>query len=492
MLAISAPIRSAEPGGKLIKLQQKHLTRWLTALGVFVLPISLVGENGYAQTDNLVNQQEIDRQARHFLSLIDEATNFAEDQLINDYLSRLAAKLAANGEISTKSLHYFLIADKSINAFAGPGATFFLNTGLIGLSKTEGELASVLAHELAHYKQKHLSRLFDKQRKSQVPSMLGALAGIVIGGPAGIAAMSGSIAAQMETIIDYTLTLEREADAVGLDILVKAGYDPIHTKNFLLSLEKSIREQGQFQSNIHNTHPITPERIANLEARIRNFGQTLPESDTFEFLLVKARTRVLYDWASNKTYKYFEDNLSIGTEQEKIANRYGYALSLAKDGNYSEARNQINALRSLQPDNLWFALAMTDFEFKAQSPEVVLQILEGVVDSTDASFAVIEAYTLALVRSNRAEEAEIFMRKQIRLHPKAWSLRHLHAVAANKSGDTVNAYLSESESQFLRGNLGSALQQLRVAETKTDDFYFTETIREKKRIIKAELEWRSN
>ena len=51
-------------------------------------------------------------------------------------------------------LHYFVINDSSINAFAGPGATFFINTGIIELAETEGELASVITHELAHYKQK--------------------------------------------------------------------------------------------------------------------------------------------------------------------------------------------------------------------------------------------------------------------------------------------------------------------------------------------------
>ena len=143
-----------------------------------------------AQTQNPIKSLILERQARHFLSLIRDNSSLSEDLQINNYVSDLAKEIAKIARMDSDPLHYFVVNDSSINAFAGPGATFFINTGIIELAETEGELASVITHELAHYKQKHLSRLFSDYKATQLPTLVAILAGIVVGGDTGIAAIS--------------------------------------------------------------------------------------------------------------------------------------------------------------------------------------------------------------------------------------------------------------------------------------------------------------
>ena len=263
------PVQVIKSGAmQLLPLVSRHfalpIVIWLACFAVSTTLWS--GSTVRAQSE--IQSRILENQARQFLSLIRQDIRLSDDILINNYLLNLADNLAHKSNMRIEDLHYFVVVDSQINAFAGPGATFFINSGLIDKAQTEGELASVVAHELAHFKQDHLKRLVQNYESSQTPFFLAVLAGIAMGGDAGIATVVGAQAARVESMIDHTLAYEREADAVGLQILVSAGYDPREAISFMLRLEQHIREQGIRQSNIHNTHPITPERVASFKLRV--------------------------------------------------------------------------------------------------------------------------------------------------------------------------------------------------------------------------------
>ena len=476
--------------GDSISSKFKLLVRLLCALVIGVLLVILFIQPASPQTQNPIKSLVLERQARHFLSLIRENSSLSEDLQINNYVSDLAKEIAKNARMDSDPLHYFVVNDSSINAFAGPGATFFINTGIIELAETEGELASVITHELAHYKQKHLSRLFSDYQATQLPTLVAILAGIVVGGDTGIAAIAGAQAAQAEAMIDYTLVYEREADAVGLQILTASGYSPIHARNFMLALEQAIREQGVVQSNIHNTHPVTPERIASFEARVNRYKQTVDKPAPPDFHFVKARSRVLFNWEPTRTSKFFEDNLPVGSEIEQFATRYGLALSLARDSQIDSARKELDSLRVAEPDNLWFMLAAAEIELNENNPNSAIELLADSALSENADSAVVEFYTLALIRSGNIEEANRYIKKHLSLNSEQIKYYKLHGETATKSGEVLNGYLSESEYHFRLGELKLAFQQLKIAEQHGDDFYSTEIIREKKRVIEEEIAWR--
>ena len=185
----------------------------------FLLPGIELDSSAYAA--NTVAAESLQRQARQFLSIVRDTKQLSDDLQINAFVIDIAKKLVEGGEIDIDLLHYYVVKDPEVNAFAGPGSTFFLNSGLIELASNEGELVSVMAHELAHFKQDHLERLLGAYESTQAPSILAVLAGILIGGDAGIATIIGAQAARIDSIIAHTLAYEREADNVAVRMMGK-------------------------------------------------------------------------------------------------------------------------------------------------------------------------------------------------------------------------------------------------------------------------------
>ena len=445
-----------------------------------------------AQITDPVATKNLQRQARHFLSIVRGSKQLSDDLQINHYILALARKLIDGANLQIDPLHYYVIDDPVVNAFAGPGATFFLNSGLIDLAQNEAELVSVMAHEIAHFKQDHLQRLLTAYKSTQAPSILAVLAGILIGGDAGIAAIVGSQAARVESVIENTLSYEREADNVGIRIMVGSDYDPKYARTFMLALEKEIRERGIVQSNIHNTHPVTPERIASINARLRQFeGRSFPEM-TPDFLYFKARNRILFHWESNKTYQYFEKQLPTSTGNALLATRYGYALALARDGHVDKARSELTELHNLHPDNLWFILALAQLDMGLGHPKAVVARLNSWAETDTPHPAMTELYTLALAQTGQAEKASRHLRKHIATDPEHVQLLKLSARIAKQIGATGDSFLADADYHFLVGDLKIALNQLKHAELNSDDFYTVAIAREKMRRISEEIAWRQN
>ena len=485
-------ISQFHPGEFPIKLNTTKFLILLLLAGPLLMFTPQAVEQAQAQSQNLFKSKLLEQQSRQFLHLIRKTVNLSTDTHINSYVSDLAKKLARNANMDSDPLSYYVAIDSAINAFAGPGATFFINTGIIETAESEGQLASVLAHELAHHKQDHLSRLTENYQSSVLPAVLLILAGIAVGGDEGIAAAAGAQAAQAEAMIDYTLVYEREADAVGLQILTASDYSPIDARDFMITLERKIREQGLFQTNIHNTHPITPERIASFEARVKQYEKVGYKKgvNSADFHFIRARTRILYNWSPKKTFRYFEEQLSDDTSVEQLANQYGYALSLAKDGDTNLARKKLAVLRDLYPDNIWFLTAAAEIELAANEFTTAKQLLEKTALSSEPEAAVVELYTRALIRIGDLHSANRYIRKHIPRFPNSLNLYRLQSEAASKVDDILTGYLAEVEYLFRLGDLESALGALRTAEKKLNDFYSNEVIKEKKRLIEKEINWR--
>ncbi len=474
---------------RLARLTLFGLLFWLSVCLLF-----LPGENqiAQAQATNPVATKNLQRQARQFLSIVRSTRQISDDLQINHYVVQLAKKLFIGADLSTESLHYYVIDDPVVNAFAGPGATFFLNSGLIELARNEAELVAVMAHEIAHFTQDHLDRLLRAYKATQTPSILAVLAGILIGGDAGIAAIVGSQAARTESLIDNTLRYEREADNVAVRIMVASDYDPRYAKDFMLALEREIRERGIVQTNIHNTHPVTPERIASIDARLRQFNNRSFPQLSPEYLYFKARNRVSFHWQSNKTYQLFESRLTTSSGHEQLANRYGYALALAKDGNSVEARNQLTELLALEPDNLWFILALAQLEIDENNPNASMALLKPWAEKELPHPAVIELFVNAMLLTGNAEQAHRYLRKHLASNREHIQLLKLNVKTATQSGAIGDAYLADADYHFLIGDLKIALNQLKHAELNSDDFYTVAIAREKMKRISEELAWREN
>ncbi len=203
----------------------------------------------------------------------------AEKQLpmLNDataqrYVSALGAKLAARAP-GPKYNYQFKVANLSdVNAFALPGGFIYVHRGLLDKVRTEGELAGVMSHEIAHVALRHPTNQASKAYLAQAGlGVLGGLLGAKTQSSTGqiIGAIGGF---GLNTLfLKFSRSAESQADIVGSQIMAKAGYDPIEMAHFFTYLGQL---SGSSQSNVASflsSHPSSSDR----EARVRQEASLL-------------------------------------------------------------------------------------------------------------------------------------------------------------------------------------------------------------------------
>lgn len=168
---------------------------------------------------------------------------YSDDPEISSYLNSLGYKLISSSSEATpeQSFEFFALQDASINAFALPGGFMGFNSGLIIAAQSESELAAVMAHEIAHVTQKHLARMIAGQKYSMIMTLASLALAIIAARSnpqAGQAVLVTAQARAIQSQLDFTRTHEKEADRIGLNILVDAGFDPQGMSHFSSACKK--------------------------------------------------------------------------------------------------------------------------------------------------------------------------------------------------------------------------------------------------------------
>ena len=183
--------------------------------------------------------------------------------------------------------------DKSINAFALPGGYLGVHLGLIGAVTSRDELASVMAHELTHVTQRHIARMIGEEKKSTPLLIAGMILGALAASksPDGANAMIvGGQAAAIQNQLGFSRDMEREADRIGSSLLAPAGFAPQGAVSMFEKLQYASRLNDNGSWPYLRSHPLTTERIADMQARIPH-GQQQAAKPTMEHAMMAARAR---------------------------------------------------------------------------------------------------------------------------------------------------------------------------------------------------------
>jgi predicted Zn-dependent protease len=220
---------------------------------------------------------------QNFLVSIFNHFDVVDDDFANDYINDLGHYLIR--PLATKHFPYrfYIINDHTLNAFAGPGGHIFIFSGLINLMDKPDELAAVICHEIGHVAARHLADRMEQNQKINLATMAGMLAGVLIGGKAGAALTTGTVAAGIQAQLHYSRSDERQADMLGFKYLAYTGFEP---SGIITVLKKMHEGQWVSTKNIPPyllTHPGGPERISNIQVMLSGYTTKSEGGRTDEF-----------------------------------------------------------------------------------------------------------------------------------------------------------------------------------------------------------------
>ncbi len=399
--------------------------------------------------------------------------SYYDDAEATDYISGLGNRLASRSLESRQDFDFFLIRDTQINAFALPGGFIGVNTGLVLAAQAEAELASVMSHEIAHVTQRHIARMIAQQKQSAITSLATLAAALLlsrVSGQATEAALALGTAGTIQNQLNFTRDNEREADRIGLQILEQAGYDPRGMASFFERLQRATRVYDSTAPSYLRTHPLTFERIADMQSRTEGGGyRQIP--DSLEFQLIRAKLRARLD-PPRDAIAFFESSLRERKFLSEAASRYGLAASLARVKEYRRARQELEALRKLAPASPIIETLACELAADERGLEAAVGCYREALKTYPSYRALIYDYADTLLRAGRADTALKLIEERLRSITDDHRLYLLQARAYAALNKQLAQHRALAEAYVRMGRMAAAMEQLRIGLKSGDgDFY---------------------
>jgi predicted Zn-dependent protease len=287
--------------------------------------------------------------------------DYVLDPLLQEYLDGIwmplvsaARKLGHIGDETQARFAWepFLVRDKSINAFALPGGFVGTHLGLIAMTNSRDELASVLAHELSHITQRHIARRIAGDSRNSMIAIAGILLGVLAATRGNIdmanAGIVGGQAAATQLSLNFSRDMEREADRVGFNVLVEAGFAGSGMVSMFERMEAAYHLMDNGAYPYLRSHPLTSERIGDARTRLALEPFARPRG-LAEHALIAARSRVLMDprveaWRVLENYDAGARNLKDGGNgYEQLGARYAAAFASIQLRNFDRAEASLRS-----------------------------------------------------------------------------------------------------------------------------------------------------
>ena len=259
---------------------------------LLILPMATIAQtavrmpkNKYKVQDDVKLGVDASRQVEQQFPILNDGM---VDNYVEDVGARLVAAIPAEFRHNEFRYEFDVVNARDINAFALPGGPMYVNRGMIEAAKTEGEMAGVMAHEIAHVALRHATAQATKQGswKNQLGMIGMVLGGAVVGGQTG--AQLGMLGAQA-WMTKYSREYETQADILGARIMADAGYDPRDLANMFRTI---AQEGGGRGPEWLSSHPDPGNRYQNInrEAQYLRVSSN-PIKVTREFSRVQERLR---------------------------------------------------------------------------------------------------------------------------------------------------------------------------------------------------------
>lgn len=412
--------------------------------------------------DAVMSLEEEKKIGKEFMRSVRNSLDLLQDPVINEYIQTLGEHLASQIDAGEQNFTFFVVNDSTINAFAGPGGYIGIHTGLILATESEDELASVMAHEIAHVTQRHLVRSLSASSNMTVPAIAAIIAAIILGqGNSEIseAVIASTIAGTTQSQLNFSRVHEKEADRVGIEMMAKTGYDPIAMPHFFETLQKSHRYADGNIPEFILTHPVTASRIADSTGRAEQYSRVhrTPEQ-TINYELVRARVYQFSNTVKPSTFTV-KAAQQLTPKNNHYSKRYQYILALDAKKNYREAKKAIADL--IKDDNARVPYFVTQAEIEMQNEKwrEAIDLLGQGLMVYPHNVPMTLLYAECLIRDNNGNQAMKILEDQIRQPSSPINYFKLYAEAAQQTGQVSVAHESLGEYHYRLGNLHTAIKQ---------------------------------
>jgi beta-barrel assembly-enhancing protease len=414
-----------------------------------------------------------------------------QDPLLTEYMASVFEPLVAAsrklGHIGDDlqarfAWESFLVEDKSVNAFALPGGFVGTHLGLIAMTVSRDELASVLAHEISHVTQRHIARRIAGDSKNSMVAIAGLLLGVLAASRGNIdlaqAGIVGGQAAATQLSLNFSRDMEREADRVGFNVLVEAGFAGSGMVSMFERMEQAyhLMDNGAFP--YLRSHPLTSERIGDARTRLALEPFARPRG-LAEHALMAARSRVLMDprveaWKVLENYDAGARNIRESGGYEQLGARYAAALASIKLRNFDRAEATLRSaevtLQLINPSPTETVAARRQLTYlRAELAQARGRPMEGVaaLDTLAGEKSrpmLMQRVSLALAAgpaSPALREAADALQTHVSLEPRdslAWAQL---ALIWQKLGQPLRAVRAQAEVHAAAGDLNGAIDRMR-------------------------------
>ena len=418
---------------------------------------------------------------------------FLEDPEVNDYLNELGNRLVTATRDVRQDFLFFAVPDPQINAFALPGGFIGVNTGLILLAQSESQLASVLAHEISHVTQHHVTRGMASQQNVLLTTLAGLALAILASKTGGSnssqatsAAIAGTQALAVQQQINFTRENEFEADRIGFSRLVAAGFDPNAMADFFDRLQRSSRfVEGNMPSYLRD-HPITYERISEAKARAHELPyKQVP--DSLDFHMVRALLQS-YQGDPRETVANFDRTIAERKYNNEVAEHYGLVAALLRAKDIPRAKVELVTLERIAPPHPMVEAMAGNVLLAANEYPAAVARFESALTRYPNKMQLIHDYPEALIKAGRPADASAFAERELVRYPGEGPLHEIAARAYAAQDRRLKQHEHQGEFYAWLGNLPLAVAQFELAAKSGDgDFYQMSVVETRLRVLRLEM-----
>jgi predicted Zn-dependent protease len=442
----------------------------MTALLCTCIVFSTVLFPGLSSGITIKEEEEL---ATEFLKYLQAQFTIIDDPLIVNYINQLGTSILKSFPQQPFEYNFYVIKEDVYNAFATPGGHIFVYSGLIAAMEHEDELAGILGHEISHVYCRHISQKIEHQKKINMATLAGVAAGIFLGvaggGQAAGVLTAGSVAAGQTAALANSREDEIQADQIGLDHLIKAGY----SGEGLLDALNTIRAKQWYGTDqvptYMMTHPALEDRLAYIDTYLSGDSQRKGaelKKDSFEFQVVRARIIALYTDEKLAVQKLAAE---VRNHPDDPVANYGYGLALVRSGNRTEGIAHLKKAVEMKAFDATFIAALGRAYFSDGRYEEALGTLRSAVSISPNDAESLFYLGRSQLELGQIDEAARSFESLLKVTPLSDQTLYFLGKTKGMQGQLADAYYYLGLYHYRKGDFKTAHAQLTQALAQTTD-----------------------